>query len=406
MSVNTSSTTMRLLFVAVTFGLIAATPLLSVYFSRVLAYTPMVAGLIGAGILCFGYKRKIDWPKTLLAFIALFLGWAAFSCLWSPHPSEAFERVTKLIVILPLMAMFLAVIRSSSEDVPEKLWLWVLAVCAFSAALISIDIVASSPVYLLTRGTEMYKGFSTAVYNSGSLTVMLTGFTAFMLAWQQKKNRVWSALFALPVLAMLFFIQSQTTQVVLVIGLLFYFLFPSSKGWAWLALFIGMAIGMLIKPFLAHYVYEHFAAALDAAPALKEAYIAHRLEIWDYTGRYAMQSPFWGHGIEITRMVEAFDSKRIFNPTNTVLHPHSFIIQLWIEFGLIGVVFGVAALGTLMRFLMTRYDGQVRKIAIALLAMLLFAACSTYGMWQGWWIGVICTCFALLETGRALHTRS
>src|SRR5436190_23671517 len=73
-----------------------------------------------------------------------------------------------------------------------------------------------------------------------------------------------------------------------------------------------------------------------------QAFANNRLEIWDFVSRYALRHPLHGFGIEATRAVEAFDSQQIYQKKATILHPHNFAIQMWIEFGLIGGLLAAA----------------------------------------------------------------
>jgi len=113
------------------------------------------------------------------------------------------------------------------------------------------------------------------------------------------------------------------------------------------------------------------------------------LEIWDYISRYTLQHPFFGYGIEATRAILDFDSKRVFAPDNTILHPHNYVIQTWIEFG----AFGICILSALTYIVFTNiknnYTIAQQKLLLPTLMATLFAASVAYGLWQGAWIGLM-----------------
>jgi O-antigen ligase len=122
--------------------------------------------------------------------------------------------------------------------------------------------------------------------------------------------------------------------------------------------------------------------------------MAPRLEIWDFISRRALQSPFIGHGTEATKSI-TFDTAQLYQPGKTILHPHNFALQLWIEFGAFGAALGAAFLGDILSRIY-KFDLPLRRFSLALLMASLSVASTGYGLWQGWWLGVFCLLIAFI----------
>ena len=77
------------------------------------------------------------------------------------------------------------------------------------------------------------------------------------------------------------------------------------------------------------------------------------------------------------------------------MHPHSFILQIWIELGALGIVIAFLGIGALMRAIYKITDVHIRKTAFAALTVLVFIASVAFGMWQSWWVVFVITVAAM-----------
>lgn len=136
-----------------------------------------------------------------------------------------------------------------------------------------------------------------------------------------------------------------------------------------------------------------------------------RLHIWDYTARRALERPLlgWGpdagqHFSELPKLDrplirEGESISWVARPIPS--HPHNGPLQLWLEYGLVGVLFAVALVGLAF--------GEARRRAVpgpALASGLVVAALTVtstaYGLWQMNWPSAM-TIAALLGAGRGAH---
>lgn len=363
----------------------AAAPVLSVHFSKSLAYIMPACGLIGALVLFAGFKRIPDLPKGLMTYAGAVLALAAASILWAFYPDEATERVIKLVVLIVFSLLFIGTARAGRDQIPiSGLMDAALIACSFAALLLTADILNDGFFYRLTRGELETPLYSTAVYNKASIVIAVIAACAFLL--HPAGATLKRAFFLIPLIGMLYFIQGQAIQVGVAIGLIIYCLFPYKFRWAWLVAYVLIVAGFAAKPIIAPVAYNELAQSFQSVEYMQQAYAAHRLEIWDYISREIWASPFIGHGIEFTRSFDGFDSAKVFLPEVNPIHPHSFILQIWIEFGMLGAVFALIGIGLLMKSIYGIENVRTKRTAFSALAVLMFIASITFNLWQSWWL--------------------
>ncbi len=369
-------------------------PFLAVLFPKALAFALPVCGVLGAGVLFFGLKQKPALLKGPLIYAACVLVLATASFFWAIYPDGVLERVAKLAPLILFSLLFMGVARAGRGFISLPcLMAGILAIASLSALLLSADILSNGYLYRLSRGALDAPLYSTAVYNKGSIVIMVMALCAYMLhpAGPTLKRALW----LIPLALMLYVVQSQATQVGLALALLLYFAFPYKFRWAWIGAFIFVVMGFAFKPVIAPMAYDEFAQSVQNMGYMQQAYAAHRLEIWDYVSREIWSSPFIGHGIEFTRNFDGFDSAKVFLPEVNPMHPHSFILQTWLEFGVVGIALALSGIGILMKNIYMIEDIRIKRTAFSTLAVLTFMASITFGMWQGWWVVFILTVAAL-----------
>jgi O-antigen ligase len=139
---------------------------------------------------------------------------------------------------------------------------------------------------------------------------------------------------------------------------------------------------------------------------------SHRLYIWGFTSEKIKQNFPYGSGLGQSRNIQDGDTKILDHPKISLekwgnnsllsgfqrmeilpLHPHNFILQIWLELGLTGAI--VLALGL---FYFARSLYQDSKHTVSLLPVLFklggfisfFTIASlSYSIWQSWWLASI-----------------
>jgi len=382
---NRKSTVFGLIFIC---GL-ALTMVVAIIAPRFLAFWPGIIGTVSLIAYPFVFNEKPEFPKTIFLWALAILFLAGASSLWAIDGGYVVSRTLKVaLIILPGIA--LVAVAQSIPLATVRPYLKIMTGIAFGAALVcSIDMAGNFPFHRLTHGMAQGEEVAGATLNRSVIALLALFFTMIGISGTYKNKILQGGLFTVFGF-LLFLTQSQSAQLGFILATLCYFFFPYSHKKIWMAFTAILVIGVLSAPFLAIGMFDHFAATVTKMPFLGQGagFGGERLEIWDKIGRYALKQPFYGFGMEATRMITDFDTMQIYREGITELHPHNFAIQLWIEFGLIGALFGSSLLVFLTNKF-SRLNFNQARIALPCFMILLTAISFGYGLWQSWLIGLI-----------------
>jgi O-antigen ligase len=123
----------------------------------------------------------------------------------------------------------------------------------------------------------------------------------------------------------------------------------------------------------------------------------HRVVIWEYASNKILKKPFLGYGMDSTRFLGRNVPKIVIDPYNPVekqtkvpqliLHPHNGILQIWLELGLVGVLFFCALIiGIFRKIAMLENDKIAFSTAIAMFSNFFVIFSLSFGVWQNWWL--------------------
>lgn len=363
-------------------------PLIAAFAPRFLAFAPGI--MVVAGLMLY---RSVHgrWPlfsKPLFIWFSAITGFCAFSAIWGIGDSMAtLERTAGIGLILFSGLGLLALCNSSQRDDFIRFF----PVFFLGAALIClIDLYSGGCIYRLLHGGET-GGFNPSRLNRSIVAITLMSFPAFVAAWHRfdEKRQRYSAVIAIFIVicAILYKTDSQSAQFSFIAGIMFFAFFPYQRRIAWIGLALGMAALVVLSPFLAQWMFSALAAAAHEDPWLARGYAADRMEIWDFVARKALESPIWGFGLEATREIEHFDARRLYTPLDHVLHPHNAVLQIWIEFGAIGAAMASGFMAFILRALY-RQGPAMYRLGLPVFMAVLAGAAVSYGLWQGWWLGL------------------
>ncbi len=367
---------------------------LSVNLPRLMGYAPGIVGLIGIIAYPFIFKKKPGASKSLLLVCIFIPAFAALSSFWALDPAFALERAIKIALVLVPGALLFSVLRSMPEELIRKgSVILPIALCA-AFGLLAFESLTDMPIHRLLRGIPMDEPLDGFHLNRGAVVTSVLFFAALGLVQQSSFDEMKRNIFAILLIALLAAVQvltdSQSANLAFLLGLILLVFFPYKHRIVWIVLGGLIMLCLAATPLIAMKLYETFAPVTSEITWLREGYASARFEIWDFVSRYALQNPFYGFGIEATRAVEQFDTTMTFFHSDTVLHPHNFSIQLWIEFGMLGILLTCGFFGFLL-FKMQKLSVPSARVALPTFIACLSIAATGYGFWQGWWLGTIMT---------------
>lgn len=360
---------------------------------RLCAFMPSILGslaVLAGGIFL---HRRPRLPPLFGPWVCGFALLALVSSLWAPMGlgDAAARAVRAALALLP--GLFL--ITSIRQGVPAAAARLIVLLYVAAAAFLSVEMAAGLPLYHLANHIpfEQHKRLDFLNRNVVVLALLAAPVLALALSVGGPRNLSPHAMAGIVVAAMavvLLGTTSQSAQLAVLVMFLFATIFPYGMKSAWIALGALIAGGFLFTPWLAQLMFHQLPPLLKDIPIIgnPHAYAANRLEIWDYVSRYALNSPLYGYGIEATRAIKDFDSAQIYQKGTSILHPHNIALQLWMEFGVIGALAGTAFLLHVLWFLY-RQPRRTQRIALPVLMGCLSMGAMSYGLWQGWWLGLL-----------------
>jgi O-antigen ligase len=363
---------------------------MAIEFPRILAFAPGFFALIGLAVIMATQKQRLAPPYTAFYFMLPIIILCGASVLWSITPETSLHRVVKCTpaFLSGLIALYWA--SAINKQTANKYLLLLSAGLILSCLLVLSELNFSGAFHRVLRGLTQTDLLSAAVFNRGINTMTLCAFAGLAYLFHIKKNLVFGLVTLALLATVLVSSDSQSALLAFIIGIAVFYAFPYRYKAAWATLIIIICLGTLTAPLLAIWLFN-YAEVINTLPFLggDRGYAGPRLEIWDYVARYALNNPLYGFGLEATRAIENFDSHEIFKSGTTILHPHNFALQLWIEFGLIGATIGAAWLGALVYLISKQRSILSQRICLATLIATLSIASMGYGIWQGWWIGML-----------------
>jgi exopolysaccharide production protein ExoQ len=382
---------------------------LAIFFPRALAGFPALACLVFAGLIVL---KKISLPRfdvPLALVLGALLGVMAASVLWSVNPEKTLDQTLSAAFIMLTgygMIIFCAQKFKWNAQSLNRLPLYFIGAMVLAGVFFSIEFLTHMPLSHALIDPDMPR----YAYNRSMVVYVLCVFPAlFMLRHVLISSRAKMGLrFGLvgAVLIAVFSSQSQTAQVMFVVGLGVYgllTLIQNQKIRQTLILFGGVLCSLVIlsMPFVISSMKTNIVSvSSETSPSfVSSANMGERLEIWQFASQKILEKPLLGYGVEAMRILKA-DVPFSVNKTYTILHPHNGFLQLWVEMGVLGALVGIAILWLVI--IRCLKDPNLQPVSIACLAATLCLIGTGYGLWQGWLIGFFMTFAALLTMLRGI----
>ncbi len=373
-----------------------ALPLLTVIAPRALGFLPALVGFGGLALSRLVYGA---WPRLPLAYLrwmAALLVLMALSAFWSIDQAETLERSMKALPVLLGGAALCAFMASLPLHEIGRLITWLPRMTLIGGVFVILNLYFEGFLYEGISAEPVFKttaaGVNLAPMNR---SVMVFAFFSILSAAclfhgmrgpAKKERREVALMLGVLLILMLYQTHSQSAQLSIIAALLVASVFPYRAEKAWHVLCALLAALVFAAPFIAQILYAHVAPMVADFSWFKNGYAAARLEIWHFISVRILESPLWGFGAEATRAM-TFDHAQTYHRDNSVLHPHNFALQMWIEFGVLGAAFASVFLIWVVRTVKNLGAAQARLI-LPLLIACIAAAATSYGLWQGWWIGL------------------
>ena len=382
-------------------------PVLAVLAPKAMAPVFLVTAL-GALAVTFREWRNIPlrfWP--VVSWLAAFVLWSAAMSVLALDPAGAL-RLAATLAGLFLGGLVLAAAKRPMATRDPDLLPWLAAGLLLALMLLVFELVSGYAATRLVRGLGWE---DIAAHSSGGLNIasyVKNGIVAAILIFFPVAGWLWAngrrltaVLFALVLVAVAVRSGSNTALAALAIGLtaaLAGALTPRLLRWI-----AGLTVLFVVTaPLL-------FAALVNTLPLAPEAgwssrlppSFVGRLVIWDFAVEKIAERPVVGYGLDAARRLPGGDEKvdvmyidpagreRLrFRDFRMPLRQHNPVLQVWIDLGAVGALLAAGFLGAILAAI-CRLGAADRAVAAGSFYAAFTFACSSFGAWQNWWLGLV-----------------
>ena len=366
-------------------GLIASVPLILIFASKaslllmMVIFSCLIAVSYQANPLKFRLSLSNLFTKETLIWIVLaFAVYGCISTIWSVSPVASlrlliFEFLMPVLLVVGLLAVDNEIL--AAIDLKKS---------AYGFLLAGILLVIETRSGMALRGFLGLKQWQGALAHAGVTLAFVAPLVAFYLLYQ---SRFFALVFFSLISVSIALIINDSAKLALV-AFLFGALIYSQRMIRFRSiLFFCFALYIFSQP----WIWSTFGADYLSTTLLGfKASSIHRLYIWETFSRLSLQNLLHGYGIASGHVLFQFDAIMASLPEALrqyvdVWHPHNNYLELWLDLGLIGIILFLLAMWQI-------FNGPwlaKRSSFASFVAIAGVAACS-HGLWQGWWIALIC----------------
>jgi hypothetical protein len=349
----------------------------------------------GFGTLLVEYRRTFrSGVAVVLAALALV---SLASLFWSIDPAMTrrglIEAVPELVFGWTLAAAWPRLLR------PTDLKLLAFGVLAGSV-LIGFEFLLGMPLHRLLRvRAEAYD-----LKRSAIPLVLLLWPT--LQIWAGRRPRWFAPVLVLAVVAAGLISHSAASIVAVVLGLL---IFVAGKRWPRAILYaaLGLSLALLVAT-----PWMGTLARLVVLPPFEQRlsgqHAAQRIQIWSTFERHIRDKHLIGHGFDTSFRLAATVETQSRQPGDAAIeniHPHNALLQVWIEFGVLGAILTSMALAFVFVRLAS-YGPEQRAYRLGFLAAAATVALVGLNAWSPWWLAVLALSLVLFGIDRREHPRA
>lgn len=348
---------------------------------------PRAAGLVVPLFALFVFvvtvirnRRIADLKSSSWLYVGAVLLLSLLSVFWSPDLSIGLERFFKLSLFFSLgTALILAI--AAGLVATDTRFLWAVSSAVFaSTCMLGFHIYTDGGIYALlnSQATELVVKHAA----NRPAVVLVLCFSAAVLALQKTGKFQLTIPLGLTLLSFLYFSTSQTALFGAGVWLLTYLVCALAPPIGRNLMTWGGAIFIVVQPALILSVQ-----LLDVERNIDygAASVGARLDIWYAVSHKILEAPFIGHGLEAARSINDWSVEFVYYNGNSMLHPHNGLLQIWLEFGLVGAA--LAAFGWVwVSQRVLRLSGEEIPVVASLLTTTLFILTVSHGLWQSWWV--------------------
>lgn len=363
-------------------------------------------------------KRKLNLPRGFWLFAAALLGYGALSLLWSVSLSDGIGKLGQLIGVLVGMAVLWDAALGLSWEEHKRM----IPIMAFGSlvglAFVAFEAWQHDPVgrFFMALGGASPEQLQSHAVSKALLKIAAPA--AALAVWPtcvafRRRWGGWAALgFMGLTFALLLWLLSDAAILAFLAGAMVYL--PARHSPRFVA---RLSAAMVVILALATPALITRLPSPDdmvrAVPQISNS-AHHRFTIWKFATERVFERPWFGWGLDSSRAIPG--GKKIIQvdadiPGRAVplrmteellpLHPHNAFLQLWLEFGIIGLLPLMALFARAPLWLAKTFcNAEERAAALSLFAGFVVISALSFGVWQSWWLALIGLASAFMLAAR------
>ena len=382
--------------------LFATMPIAAALASKLVFWSAILAVIIAL----FG-RCQVDRIRTLIRskwviILVSILLWSGLSCIWSIQPTHSFLATTRLLLIVGAFLIIATATRQLNERETDTLRIWARrgGWLGLLYALAAVSVVAGYSLWSTQTGLED-RGHLGNQLNYFNRTAAVLLILAWPISTCMKKDghNFNGILFLFLIGIFCFILPSTALFIAYIFGLSMFALATISLRISRLALLLSLIAYIVLLPGISIFNSEiiNLANLYISNPVAE----IHRIEVWNFCLTIIAQNPLIGLGLDMSHFVSggdnqillytAPDGSSIMGPLMP-LHPHSALIQIWLEIGLVGLLLTAILFIFVIRSIPIKPSSSFADCAAsAAIGSCFILAVLSFDIWQGWWL---CTLFS------------
>ena len=345
---------------------------------------------------------KEPWPKLdffgRLFFV--FIVFALFSSLWSISIFDSLK--TGFIIGLTLAGGYLIIKISGELTAPNIQFCTNAFIIGGIIGLILLSIEAFSGEFL---SRQIYTTLDKKLPTGDTYPIIKPGLTVMALyiwPWFALVSKRYSVKLGLAGIVfagtILLFGCAHTALLAFTIGALFFSAAYMAKRHFSYILTVFVIAAALFIPIVPDLLPDPTISGKSISFLPNSA--IHRIKIWQTTTHHIVENPILGIGFDTSQSLYPRETNErvVFLPdipekswyiwTEPIpLHPHNFLLQIWLELGLIGASLAAILICFIIRAISKIGPRQFDSaVGYGALGGALLVASVSFGAWQSWWV--------------------
>lgn len=361
-----------------------------------LAFFGIGGALILYGLSVIEHRGFLRPSPIIMGFGLVFLALVVLSDITAFAPARSWAMSARLVtIVLPLMLLFLP---DGFGQVQMPAWVarWLPWLMLGIMSLLLLEFYADGQIFLpYLHG----KDERLVYYNRGLSYAAVLIWPLVALLRHAGRGRL-ACMLVVALLVVVWFSTSRGALVALLGGIGFFVVASLSVR---LVLGLGVvllavvALGVLV---FVPWVFDHHLTWFASLPSSWY----HRVEIWDYMLAWHGLQPWLGAGVDGAGLVPLTSPHQhlYMHALAPAAHPHQMYLQLVLELGPLGWLWGVAVAGWSLWKVGHWRVVSVRAEAFAVWAALLVLACGSFSLWSDsfWSAGALAWLFCATQRNR------